>query len=251
MEMADAFARDGFCVARGVFSAKQVEELEREFDRIVSTLIASGEDTNARWGGAAIDALDAGASVVIHTHNVQQYSGAWSRALFEPRFLDVIELLLGPDIVLHHSKLFQKPPEKGAPFPMHQDWSYFPSERDTMLAAVIHVSRATDEMGCLRVVPGSHRMGRLEGSSGHSVLDGYSLETALPLEAEPGDVAIFNYLTVHGSKPNRSAHTRKTVLVQMLAGDDCVDESVPHTNERLVLRGFNHQVSRTIAGGVK
>ena len=35
------------------------------------------------------------------------------------------ERLFGDDVILHHSKLFQKPAEQGAPFPMHQDWAYF------------------------------------------------------------------------------------------------------------------------------
>ena len=52
--------------------------------------------------------------------------------------------------MLHHSKLFCKPPETGSPFPMHQDWQYFPSVKDTMIAAIIYVSAATDEMGCVR-----------------------------------------------------------------------------------------------------
>ena len=67
-----------------------------------------------------------------------------------------------------------KAPESGSPFPLHQDWSYFLTRRDSMIAAVIHVSEATDEMGCLRVVPGSHRLGRRDfrcwRSGGHGLM---------------------------------------------------------------------------------
>ena len=251
MGLRDQFERDGYGLVRGVFDATEIAHLEADFDRIVASLVASGEEINARWGGNEMDALDGGASVVLHTHNVQQYSAAWMRALLAPRFLDAAEQILGPDIVLHHSKLFQKPPEKGAPFPMHQDWSYFPTIHDTMMAAVIHVSRADDSMGCLRVVPGSHKLGRLDDSSGLSPIHDFTLEGAVPLEAEPGDVAFFHYLTVHGSKPNGSAHTRKTVLVQMHAGNDRVEPGVQHTEERLVLRGFNHHATRSQTGGLK
>ncbi len=59
-----------------------------------------------------------------------------------PKFLDIAEQILGPDIILHHTKLFQKPQGKGAPFPMHQDWQYFPTVKDTMIAGIIHVSEA-------------------------------------------------------------------------------------------------------------
>jgi ectoine hydroxylase-related dioxygenase (phytanoyl-CoA dioxygenase family) len=123
---------------------------------------------------------------------------------------------------------------------MHQDWSYFPTVKDTMMAGIIHVSNATDEMGCLRVYPGSHRLGRRAESSGMSASDDnflkeYPIEKALVVEAEPGDVLFFHYFTLHGSMPNRSQKVRKTVLVQMHSGDDSIEDGNSHLNERLVL----------------
>ena len=47
--------------------------------------------------------------VILHTHNVQKYSRVWLDAFLNERFLDVVGAILGPDIILHHSKLFQKP----------------------------------------------------------------------------------------------------------------------------------------------
>lgn len=242
------FQEHGYAVARGVFLDEQLAELQRDFDRIVHQLIASGENIEARWTGPEMEAHQQ--TSVLHTHNVQQYSAVWLQALLSDRFLDAAEAILGPDIVLHHTKLFQKPAEKGAPFPMHQDWSYFPTLKDTMMAAVIHVSAATEEMGCLRVYPGSHKLGRIKDSHGqseHEMLQRYPIQDATPLEAEPGDVVFFHYLTIHGSMPNRSDHVRKTVLVQMHAGDDDVEPGNMHPNERLALRGWNHHATRSIA----
>jgi phytanoyl-CoA hydroxylase len=245
------FEEHGYCVCKGVFSPREVAALERDFDRIVAQLTASNENINARWSGVEVEKLGAADTVVLHTHNVQRYSAAWMSALLQPAFLDVAESLLGPDVVLHHSKLFQKPAEQGAPFPMHQDWSYFPSEQDSMLAAVIHVSAATDPMGCLRVYPGSHKNGRMTGSDGRGLskilLEDYPIERATPIEAEPGDVVFFHYFTIHGSMPNRSNAVRKTVLVQLLSGSDQIEEGNTHTNENLVLRGWNHSMTRARA----
>jgi ectoine hydroxylase-related dioxygenase (phytanoyl-CoA dioxygenase family) len=253
-ELGRQFAEEGYVLAKGVFSAAEVAELEADFDWIVSQLLSSGEEINATWKGPEMNRLGAEKLVVLHTHNVQQFSAAWTRAFVHPKFLRAATDILGPDVILHHSKLFQKPSEKGAPFPMHQDWTYFPSIKDSMLAAVIHVSAATDEMGCLRVYPGSHKLGRVGGSSGQNeseMLVKYPLEGATPLIAEPGDVAFFHYFTIHGSMPNRSSKTRKTVLVQMHAGDDRIEDGNDHTNERLVLAGRNHYATRHVAGGAK
>ena len=246
----ELFAKDGYYLARGVFSPAEIQDLETDFDRIVHQLNRTGGDVNASWQGEQSKKLGAEKTTILHTHNVQIYSEVWHRAFLNVRFLDVVEQILGPDIVLHHSKLFQKPPEKGAPFPMHQDWSYFPTLMDTMIAGIIHVSDATDEMGCLRVYPGSHTMGRVAGTSGQessAFLDGYPLDGAVALEAEPGDVAFFHYFTLHGSKPNFSAKTRKTVLAQLHAGSDAVETGNTHPNARLVLRGWNHHAGRALA----
>lgn len=253
-EIGRKFAEDGYYIAKGVFTPTEVALLERDFDRIVDQILASGEHVNATWGGPEMERMDTKKLVVLHTHNVQQYSAEWTKAFLHDKFLSIATSILGPDVVLHHSKLFQKPSEEGAPFPMHQDWTYFPTIKDSLIAGIIHVSKATDEMGCLRVYPGSHKLGRVDGTSGQNeseLLDKYPLSGALPLEAEPGDVVFFHYFTLHGSMPNRSSETRKTVLVQLYAGDDKVEDGNPHTDEHLVLSGWNHHATRGMAGQQK
>jgi ectoine hydroxylase-related dioxygenase (phytanoyl-CoA dioxygenase family) len=242
---------NGYYLARGVFARDEVRALEEDFDRIIAQLLGSTEDVNARWSGPEMERLGAAKTRIIHTHNVQQFSARWHRAFMQEKFLAATEALLGPDIMLHHSKLFMKPPEVGSPFPMHQDWTYFPTIHDTMLAGVIHISEATDAMGCFRVYPGTHKLGRIRGTSGaekSEVLARHPVEGGTPLEAEPGDVVFFHYFLLHGSLPNTSSKTRKTVLVQMHAGDDRIEEGNGHSNEKLVLKGWNHHASRASAG---
>ena len=135
--------------------------MENDFDRVVDQLLKSDENVNARWGGRLMDALDGGESVIIHTHNIQSFSGVWMQAFMQEKFLDITEAILGPDIMLHHSKLFCKPPEKGAPFPDAPGLAVFSLPLETaMIAAIIYVSEATDEMGVCPRIPGfSQRIG--------------------------------------------------------------------------------------------
>lgn len=258
------FDENGFYLAENVYAEESVQSLEIEFDRIVDQLEQSGEQINARWESDKTDELDGGESRIIHTHNVHRYSAVWLEALQQQRFLDVVEQIIGPDVILHHTKLFQKPPEEGAPFPMHQDWSYFPTHLDTMIAGIIFLSDADAESGGLCVFPGSHKLGRVENSAGREltqkenpagstasdILAEYSLEKAQPVNAKRGDVFFFSYLTLHGSTPNRSQRSRKTVLAQLHSGKDyLVSQQGPsHVNEQLVLRGWNHYMTRNKAG---
>ncbi len=250
-DIKEFFDQNGYYHARGVFHPEEIAALEGDFDRIVRQLTSSGENIDATWDSTEVRKLAAANDQILHTHNVQKYSRTWLNAFLNDRFLDVAEAIVGPDIVLHHSKLFQKPAEKGSPFPMHQDWPNFPTIKDSMIAGIIHVSEATDAMGCLRVYPGSHELGRVEGADGRSqndLLDNYPIEGATIVEAKPGDVIFFHYFTLHGSMPNRSDKVRKTVLCQLYDGADHVEEGNTHPDERMVLRGWNHNVSREAAG---
>ena len=249
MTSAEFFAEHGYYLAEGLFDEDTMCSLENDFDRVVEQLRQSGEDIDARWQADAMDEIDGGASSIIHTHNIHRYSSRWHAALCETAFLDCAESFLGPDIILHHSKLFLKPAREGSPFPIHQDWWYFPTRHDSMIAAVIFLGDADDETGCFRLYPGSHKLGRRENTSGleqSDLLAEYPLENATPIPVKRGDVLFFSYFTLHGSMPNRSDSNRKTVLVQLYSGKDFVleNEKVNHVDEQLVLRGWNYHMGR-------
>ena len=154
------------------------------------------------------------------THDVQAYSAQWARALLHERFTATMADLIGPNVQLHHTKLFQKPPETGGAFPMHQDCPYFPHEKHSMMACTIHLTDTDEQMGCLRVWPGSHKLGPLpvhkepHGGLQYQYLDPaeYPIDRATACPAQRGDVLFFSYLTIHGSDLNRSdrvqAHCR-------------------------------------------
>ncbi len=231
------FEENGYYLARGVFSPDEVGRLEDEFDRIVRQI--GRDDKNGSSNGNG----------VISTRNVQQYSGLWMAALLQEKFLDVVERLIGPDIVLNHSTLFEKRMTTGkTPFHMHQDWSYLPTRMNTMIAGMIHVSEATEEMGCLRVYPGSHRHGRVEGSTATNAAfhEQFPFEGSTAIEARPGDVTFFDYFIVHGSRSNRSETPRKVVIARMFSGRDR-KEDIHQFSENLVLRGWNYHTTTATA----
>ena len=83
-----------------------------------------------------------------------------------------------------------------------------------MLAVRIHLDRVTENNGPLRVIPGSHRISRLEDASIPSDPD----RLAVTCLAEPGDILLMRPLLIHGSpKPTGAGHRR--ILHLELAGD--------------------------------
>jgi ectoine hydroxylase-related dioxygenase (phytanoyl-CoA dioxygenase family) len=139
--------------------------------------------------------------------------------------------------------MFIKPPEKGSPFPLHQDYPFFPHQRQSMIAAIIHFDDAPPEKGCVCVVPGSHKLGPLDHQpegSWHLPLEQYPLESAVPCPARAGDVLFFSYLTIHGSGLNGSSEARTTLLVQMRDPTDLPTKQIHLSRgQGMMLRGFD------------
>jgi phytanoyl-CoA hydroxylase len=207
MSEADFYRENGYVHARGVFDAAEVEEMRAALDRILADVEGTANDANHRWSAAEKE------TVLKGFHNVQYHDAAFMRAAAHPRMVELLTQLIGPNVQLHHTKMLVKPPEKGAPFPMHQDYPYFPHEQHTVVAASVHLDDTNEENGCLRVVPGSHRLGPLEPTGESNDLD-TPLEDGTAMPAAAGDVLFFNYLTIHGSGVNTSAETRRNVLFQ-------------------------------------
>jgi len=247
--MVDVFLKNGFYLKKTIFSKSLINLYENEFDKIVTQLKKSDEDINARWGSELTSNIETDNSSVIHTHNVQNYSSVFLQMIQNNSFLDEVEKIIGPDIILHHTKLFEKPPKIGAAFPLHQDWSYFPTKNNSMIAAVIHLSKSDEDMGCMRIIPKSHKLGKIKNSDGHSynskIHNKYKLEDAIPAVANPGDVLFFHCCSLHGSMSNISTKPRKSILVQLYSGQDEIEEGNNHTNAQLVLRGFNYSSTRS------
>ena len=256
-EISKSFEENGYYIARGVFGGEFLARLQEDFNTCVGQLQDSDEDINAHWQSA--DYVAGGKNtVIIHTHQIQSFSAVWMQAFMDKDFLDITEEILGPDIVLHHSKLFHKPAGNGAPFPLHQDYPYFPTKKDSMIAAIIHLQDADEDNGCLRFVPGSHKLGRLDpmaslngnpGGAAERFIAEHPLEDATPVIAKAGDVAFFHYFTLHGSMPNNSDRVRQTMLLQMHAGNDEM-ESEGHPYSGVVLRGRNWCMTRSRAASL-
>jgi phytanoyl-CoA hydroxylase len=213
MNDADLYREQGYLHARAVFEARQVDELRGAIDRILDGVAGTEHDENHVWKAVAQE------SVLKGFHNVEYHDAAFTRAATHPRLVELLTQLIGPNVQLHHTKMLVKPPEQGAPFPMHQDYPYFPHERHTMLAASIHLDDTNLGNGCLRVIPGSHRRGPLD-VQGESNTLAVPLEEGTPVPAAAGDVLSFNYLTIHGSGPNTSSGTRRNVLFQFRDPED-------------------------------
>jgi len=216
-EQIEFYRENGYIHVSGLLTAEEAAGYRRETHALMARLSAAKQAHDATWASAK-DIAGGVVTQLQHCHDVQFQSAAFARLIVDERVTGVAADIIGPNVQLHHTKAFVKPPEKGSPFPMHQDAPFFPHNNDSMIAVILHFDDAPLEKGCLRVIPGSFKNGMMphigEGSW-HLDPQEYPVADALPLPAKAGDAVFFSYLTMHGSGINESNEARTTLLIQM------------------------------------
>ena len=134
-----------------------------------------------------------------------------------PDILDMVEQLIGPDIVMWGSQIFSKPAGDGMAIPWHQDGQYWPMRPLSTVTVWVAVDPATTENGCLRVIPGTHKSGLMphvsDNSQGLALNQGLGEgaideKNAVDITLEAGQISLHHVMLVHGSNANRSARRR-------------------------------------------
>ena len=197
------YDRDGFVVARGLFSSAEVAEIAAAFEaihaageaeRVYSDRIMDQNDPLARWPR------------VVHPH---RFNPVARRYLLHPGVRDVLTGLLGVEPVAAQTMYYFKPPGARGQA-MHQDNLYLLVQPGTCIGAWTAIDVCDEQNGCLMVVPGSHR-GNLvcnqQGDTKESFTAGHvpvpKGMKAVPVRMQPGDTLFFHGHLIHGSGPNR------------------------------------------------
>jgi phytanoyl-CoA hydroxylase len=220
-QQVDSYQEKGFLHIPAVFSPERVQELARDLDRLMDEWATRSPGWSGPWRRDYMDEETEKASELIAMHDLQLYSAAWLDAVTDPALTEAMAELLGPDVELHHSTMHTKPPETGHPFPMHQDWAFYPHIDERYVDVLVHLDDTCHENGEIRFLPGSHLQGALEHvtqteagpCTPHLPTDQYRLADTYPVPARSGDVVCFSIHTIHGSHINQTQSARRMVRV--------------------------------------
>lgn len=139
------------------------------------------------------------------------------------RVVDACEQLLDDEVYHYHSKMIMKDAKVGGAWAWHQDYGYwyqngvlFPD----LVSVFIAVDPCTRENGCLQVIEGSHKLGRIEHvlTGDQAGADRARVEEVLKrlalvyVEMEPGDALFFHANLLHRSDQNKSPNPRWSMI---------------------------------------
>lgn len=236
-----AFRKSGFLVVKNLISTAEIEELRAHTDSLMMGLLPEqGRQMDQRdtssYGAISVQSLEAPpehltpeekVQYFLRIHMLHRKLQIHEKYLLQPKVLDVLEVLIGPDILALQSMLFLKPAGKPGQG-WHQDSYYIPTQPDTLCGAWIAIDDSDELNGAMWMASGSccepvyppkdgsgygdrriDAISYVEGVSNpedsendlSSVADRYP---QLLVSAKAGDVVFFGGHILHRSKKNFS-----------------------------------------------
>ena len=232
------FRRQGFLVVRGLVAPHEVDELRTHTEELMQGRLPEQTgrslDLGEHASGVATQKLAAPpdhlsplekAEYFLRIHMLHRQLELHERYLLHPGVLDVLQALIGPDVLALQTMLFVKGPGKPGQG-WHQDTYYIPTHPDTLCGAWIAIDDCDERNGAMWFATGSqhepvyppesgygfgdHQLSGVQGVSGVSnpndeendltrIADRYP---HLLVSAKAGDVVFFGGHVLHRSKQN-------------------------------------------------
>ncbi len=213
-EQVKSFKEDGYLIVPGFFSEKEAKKLHN---------VALQDGAISKHSFDLNDQSGKKTKLALWYVPGDDIFGLLTRS---ERMVDAVDKLLdGDSAVCHfHSKLMQKEPKVGGAWEWHQDYGYWYKNEflfpDQLISVMVAVTEATRENGCLQVIKGSHKLGRVEhGFAGEQVgASARFVELALQtmelvyVELKPGDTLFFHSNILHRSEANLSENSRWSLI---------------------------------------
>ena len=197
----DSYRHDGF-----LFPFPALSEQER-------AVCLAGLERYERWLGSTVPKADL--KWRTQPHALLPW---YAELVRHPRILDVVEDLIGPDILVWTATFFIKEPHSPTFAAWHQDLTYFGLEPQELVTAWVALSDASAEAGCMEVLSAKgaprqmrHAALRLKDSinrTGQTIIEPLDESGAVTMALPAGSFSLHHGLCPHRSAPNRAQHRR-------------------------------------------
>jgi ectoine hydroxylase-related dioxygenase (phytanoyl-CoA dioxygenase family) len=193
-------------------TSEQVDAYQRNGFTFPVSAMSESEAAECR---ARLESYEAEHGLIMGTalRNKPHLVFTWINELIrDPRIVDVVEDILGPNILVWGSNFFIKDAHDPAYISWHQDSTYWGLSHPDVMTAWIALSDVTIENGAMRMLPGSHLIDQLPHvdtfadnnllTRGQEVQVDVDEDKAVDVPLKPGDMSLHHVRIVHGSNPN-------------------------------------------------
>jgi len=220
------YNEEGYLTGLEVFSPDGMVPIRRNFDELLERFRSAGRDSYAING--------------YHTSCRSIYD-----LVLQPRILDYVEDILGPNFVAWASHYFCKLPADGKKVPWHQDAIYWPIQPTHTVTVWLAIDDSHAGNGAMQVIPRTHREGpiaheRYESSDavlGQQTKGVAELGTPRHLELKAGQISMHADLLVHGSDPNPGPDRRCGLTIRYASAEVAVLPDSKWSRKAIACRG--------------
>jgi ectoine hydroxylase-related dioxygenase (phytanoyl-CoA dioxygenase family) len=210
-ELIPEYERNGYALVKGMFDRDEIGLLRR----------AAKEDRQLdQHSFGRGDGEGGTVRLSLWNHPGDTLYGMFARC---ETIVNSAEKLLEGEVYHYHSKMIMKDAKVGGAWAWHQDYGYWYQNGvlfPLLTSAFIAVDPATKENGCLQVLKGSHRMGRVDhvltgdqaGADLERVHEAQKRLELVHVEMDPGDVLFFSANLLHRSDQNKSDNPRWSMI---------------------------------------
>ena len=205
------YKRDGFIIVRNLFSGEEISLLGQT---------ARADNAMDKSSSSMDDGEGNAVRLALWNHPGDGIYGMIARCR---KLVDRVEGLLEDEAYHYHSKMVLKDAKVGGAWAWHQDYGYWYQNgvlSPNLCSVMIAVDKATEENGCMQVLKGSHKLGRINhilsgdqaGADMERVEEAKKRLDLIHARMDPGDAMFFHSNTLHASAANNSDHSRWAMI---------------------------------------
>ncbi|WP_224815396.1 phytanoyl-CoA dioxygenase family protein [Hasllibacter sp. MH4015] len=214
----------GFVQPFQIFGADEIARIRTYFDRLM--------DDMGEAGAYGINCYQA------------RMAGIWDIAT-DARILDLVQDIIGSDIICWASAILSKKPGGSRKVPWHQDASFWKLSPARTVTVWLAIDDADAENAAMRFIPGTHDKGEIETADmgadsvfhkGIAEAERFGAPFVNTLKA--GQISLHADMLVHGSEINRSNRRRCGLTLRYCAPDSRItDPEWARGVEAIIARG--------------
>lgn len=231
----ETFQNQGYLVLKSLLSPKTVESLQERINDIMlgkasvdynKMLMQLDSETGQHKDLGAQTKGHKGATLNYRKIQDLEYDPLFLETMRHPVFADLCKRTHGENkaIASFRAMFMNKPANRGTYLPWHQDrWTYL--DKDPELTVWIALDPATQENGCVQIMPKTHTAGVINPNHSSGFLNDeltsewINRDEVLYLELEPGDIAILHNKLLHSSDINQSSQSRRAFSICYMEAD--------------------------------
>ncbi|MGI9607791.1 MAG: phytanoyl-CoA dioxygenase family protein [Acidimicrobiales bacterium] len=233
-EQIDQYWADGYVFPVGALSPHEAGRIRADFEHLEQVSRARSD---------LPEPFDNYARTCLHLVSTTAASLA-----AHPALLDIVEPIIGPDILCWAVELIAKEPHTDKIVSMHQDLTYWGlNHPDSLVSVWVALSEARVANGAMRFVRGSHRLGQVDHrdsfAENNVLTRGQHIETEhdpddeVAVELDPGQVSLHHGHMFHSSGPNATDGRRLAAVIRYVNPN--VEQVAASRDFGMLVRGVN------------